>query len=179
MEYLYAEHTPLEIRYVGGARPMLEAIVSEHVRESMSGREKALALMRRVRDNRDAGLASPGLFNGGTEEELLKRGAIMCNEVSRLYACLCQIAGLPARLYCAHISGHMMNEVYVDGQWAWVDAMKGIFPVSDDDRPSARGRSTSTRRCSSASPGASGTRSAPRTSTSASTSATRATSPAT
>ena len=115
VDYLYSEYTPLEIRYQVGSRPVLEAVVAEHVRESMSDREKALALMRRVRDNQDMGLASPGLFSGGTEEELMKRGAIMCNEVSRLYACLCQIAGLPARLHGSHISGHMMTEVYTDG----------------------------------------------------------------
>ena len=134
-EYLYAEYTPRSLHYQRGARPMLEAIVDEHAADGMSDREKALALMRRVRDNRDSGLARGGLFTGGTEEELLKRGAIMCNEVSRLYACLCQIAGLPARLFCSHISGHMMNEVRVDGEWAWVDTMKGIFPVGDDGKP--------------------------------------------
>jgi len=135
VEYLYAEYTPLEIGYVGGARPMLEAVVSEHVRAGMSDREKALVLMRRVRDNQDAGLARPGLFCGGSEEDLLKRGALMCNEVSRLYVCLCQIAGLPARLQCSHISGHMMTEVFTDGKWGWIDPMKGIAPVTDDDRP--------------------------------------------
>jgi hypothetical protein len=56
---------------------MLEAIVREHVRETMSGREKALALMRRCRDNQDKGLAKPNLFYGGSEEDLLRRGAII------------------------------------------------------------------------------------------------------
>jgi hypothetical protein len=130
-DYLYAEYTTLELRYRAGSRPMLEQIVKEHTRAGMSGREKARALMLRVRDNQDHGLARADLFNGGDEEDLLKRGAIMCNEVSRLYACLCQIAGLPARLFCAHISGHMMNEVYIGGKWAWVDAMKGLMPVDD------------------------------------------------
>jgi len=137
VEYLYSDFTPMEIKYVPGSRPMLEAIVKEHVTDGMSDRCKALALMRRVRDNRDAGLARPGLFVGGCEEELLKRGALRCNEVARLYACLCQIAGLPARLHCAHISGHMMNEVYIDGKWAWLDPMKGIAPVNDRDEPAS------------------------------------------
>lgn len=137
VEYLYSEYTPLEIRYEPGSRPMLEAVVNEHVGEGMCGREKALALMRRVRDNQDHGLASPGLFAGGTEEELMKRGALTCNEVSRLYVCLCQIAGLPARLMGSHISGHMMTEVCADGKWAWIDPMKGIAPVTDDDAPAS------------------------------------------
>lgn len=136
-EYLYSDYTPLEIGYVCGSRPMLEALADEHAREAMSQRDKALALMRRVRDNQDHGLAAPGLFCGGTEEELLKRGAVMCNEVSRLYVCLCQIAGLPARLHCSHISGHMMTEVCAAGKWGWIDPMKGIAPVTDRDEPAS------------------------------------------
>lgn len=130
--YIYSDFTPLELKYVSGTRPMLEQIIEKHVRAGMSEREKARSLMLRVRDNQDHGLARADLFYGGDEEDLMKRGAIMCNEVSRLYACLCQIAGLPARLYCAHISGHMMNEIFIDGRWAWVDSMCGLMPVRDD-----------------------------------------------
>jgi hypothetical protein len=134
-EYIYAEFTPTDLRYKPGSRPMLEALVRELVTDAMSDREKALALMRRCRDNQDHGLARPGLFNGGTEEELLKRGAIMCNEISRVFVCLCQIAGLPARVHCSHISGHMMTEVQVDGRWWWIDPMKGLAPVDTHDEP--------------------------------------------
>lgn len=116
---------------------MLEQVVNLTIRPGMSQRDKALALMRRVRDNQDHGVRRPGLFAGGTEEELLKRGALMCNEVSRLYVCLCQIAGLPARLHCSHISGHMMTEVHIDGKWAWIDPMKGMAPVLDNDEPAS------------------------------------------
>jgi hypothetical protein len=144
VDYIYGDFTPEDLPYVTGSRPTLEAIVNEYVTEGISDRDKALVLMRRVRDNQDRGLARPGLFNGGDEEELLKRGAIMCNEVSRLYACLVQIAGLPARLFCSHISGHMMNEVLIDGKWAWVDSHEG---------PDARQRSRRTRQCMGALPG--------------------------
>ncbi|MFB3891036.1 MAG: transglutaminase domain-containing protein [Phycisphaerae bacterium] len=137
VEYLYSDYTPLGIHYVEGSRPLLEAVVAQNVKPGMTARQKALALMRRVRDNQDMGLARPSLFYGGTEEELLKRGALMCNEVSRLYVCLCQIAGVPARLHCAHISGHMMTEVHADGKWGWIDPMKGLAPVLDNDRPAS------------------------------------------
>jgi hypothetical protein len=136
-EHLYGDFTPRELRYVRGSRPMLEAIVDGCVRPGMSDRDKALALMRRVRDNQDHGLAAPTLFYGGDEEDLLKRGAIMCNEVSRLYVCLCQIAGLPARLHGTHISGHMMTEVLIDGRWGWIDPMKGMAAVTDRDLPAS------------------------------------------
>jgi len=137
VDYLYSEYTPLDLHYKPGSRPMLEAVVAEHASAGMTARQKALALMRRVRDNQDLGLARPDLFYGGSEEELLKRGAIMCNEVSRLYVCLCQIAGLPARVHCTHISGHMMTEVYTDGKWGWIDPMKGLAAVRDDDQPAS------------------------------------------
>ena len=29
----------------------------------------------------------------------------------------------------------MMSEVKVDGKWWWIDSMKGIAPVGDDDQP--------------------------------------------
>jgi len=61
----------------------------------------------------------------------------MCNEVHRLFVCLCQISGLPARLHGSHISGHMMSEVLISGKWAWIDAMKGIAPVNDRDEPAS------------------------------------------
>ena len=137
VEHLYSDFTPTRMHYVPGSRPMLETVVREHVTDGMSDREKALALMRRVRDNQDTGLANPGLFCGGDEEDLLKRGALMCNEVSRLYVCLCQIAGLPARLHCSHLSGHMMTEVQTDGQWGWIDPMKGMAPINDRDEPAS------------------------------------------
>ncbi|HHN46515.1 MAG TPA: transglutaminase domain-containing protein [Planctomycetes bacterium] len=136
-DYIYNGFTPLEIEYERGSRPLLEKAVSECTSSAMSGRDKVAAIMRRVRDNRDKGLARPHLFYGGTEEELLKRGALMCNEVSRLFVCLCQVAGIPARIHCAHISGHMMTEAYMDGQWGWVDPMKGVMPVKDDGSPAS------------------------------------------
>ena len=132
VEYLYGDYTPRKLAYVPGSRPMLEAIVREHVNPGMSERDKALALMRRVRDNQDHGLARPDLFAGGSEEDLLKRGALTCNEVSRLFVCLCQIAGLPARTHGSHISGHMMTEVLTDGRWGWIDPMKGLAAVKDE-----------------------------------------------
>jgi hypothetical protein len=135
--YLYSEFTPLKTRYVPGSRPMLEAAVAEALRPGMGEREQALALMRRCRDNRDRGLARGDLFCGGTEEELLKRGAIMCNEISRVFVCLCQVAGMPARLFSAHISGHMMAVVCADGRWAWIDPRLGLAPVNDRDEPAS------------------------------------------
>jgi hypothetical protein len=132
-DYIYTKYTPLKLRYKPGSRLFLEKVLASVVRPKMSEKEKFLAILRRCRDNRDA--ASPKIqFFGGTEEDLIKRGAIMCNEISRVFVVLCQMAGLPARLVAAHITGHMMAEVFVDGAWAWCDAMKGMFMYRDDGR---------------------------------------------
>jgi len=134
--YLYGDFTPLEIPYEKGSRPHLEAVLAEVVHVDMDEMQTMLALMRRCRDNRDAARREVD-FTGGTEEELLKRGAIMCNEIHRVFVCLCQIAGLPARLVCSHVSGHMMSEVYVEGTWMCVDAMKGMYCFRDDGKPAS------------------------------------------
>lgn len=136
-EYIYeGDFTPKEINYVPGSRPLLERTVAEVVRPGMSERERALAIMRRCRDNRDRGLRG-GDFYGGSEEELLKRGAIMCNEIARVFVCLCQVAGLRARVMCSHISGHMMAEVEVEGRWWWMDPMQGCYCFKDDGSPAS------------------------------------------
>jgi len=136
-DYIYqGDFTPKEILYVPGTRPLLEETVAEVVRPGMSDQEKALAIMRRCRDNRDRGLKG-GNWSGGSEEELLKRGAIMCNEISRVFVLLCQVAGLRARVMGAHISGHMMSEVEVDGQWWWIDSMQGCYCFTDAGSPAS------------------------------------------
>jgi hypothetical protein len=129
--HIYTKYTPLKLRYKPGSRPFLEKVLDSVVRPRMGEQEKFLAILRRCRDNRDA--ARPAIqFYGGTEEELIKRGAIMCNEISRVFVVLCQIAGLPARLMASHITGHMMAEVFVGGTWAWCDPMRGMHMLRDD-----------------------------------------------
>ena len=134
-DYIYSGFTVMENRYERGSRPFLERHLAAHVPAGLPERERALAVMRLVRDNRDFGLKGTVDFNGGTEEELVKRGATMCNELARLFCCLCQMADLPARFVGHHISGHATVEVFVEGRWWWMDPQKGIYVVDGDDRP--------------------------------------------
>ncbi len=138
-DYIYSEQfTPRQVSYRRGSRPMLEKIVDGLVRPGMSDSEKALALMRRCRDNpAHSAVRNRADFCGGSEEELIKRGAIMCNEISRVFCCLAQVAGLPSRIYSAHITGHMMNEVCVDGRWWWIDVMFGVYFFKPDGSPAS------------------------------------------
>lgn len=132
-EYIYSDRfTPLQTFCTPGTRPMLERIVAELTADLSEPSAKALAICRWVRDNRDRGARPRLRFDGGSEEDLIKRGAFMCNEVSRLFCVLAQIAGLPARVFAAHISGHMMVEVHVEGGWWWMDPMKGMYCYKDD-----------------------------------------------
>ncbi|MCD6404986.1 MAG: transglutaminase domain-containing protein [Planctomycetes bacterium] len=136
-EYIYdGDFTPKETGYVPGSRALLEATVESVIKAGMTDVQKVLAIMRRCRDNRDCGLKG-GTWTGGSEEELLKRGAIMCNEISRVFVCLCQVAGIRARIMCSHISGHMMAEAEVEGQWWWVDPMQGCYCFKDNGKPAS------------------------------------------
>ena len=138
-DHIYSEpFTPKKVNYRRGDRPMLERIVDSLVKPGMSDRDKALVLMRRCRDNpAHSALRGHGDFCGGSEEELIKRGAIMCNEISRVFACLAQVGGLPARVFSSHITGHMMNEVCVDGRWWWIDVMFGVYFYRPDGSPAS------------------------------------------
>jgi len=134
-DYIYSDFTEMTSRYIPGSRPFLEARLTAHVANDLGERETALAIMRLVRDTRDCGLKGTVAFDGGTEEELIKRGASMCNELSRVFACLCQIAGLPARFVGHHISGHATVEVCVEERWWWMDPQKGLYVVDENDAP--------------------------------------------
>ncbi|KKM91260.1 hypothetical protein LCGC14_1230350 [marine sediment metagenome] len=128
--YIYSDFTCMDSNYVPGSRPFLEKVLAETIGLEMTQREKFLAIMRRCRDNREARRAEIS-FDGGTEEELIKRGTITCNEISRVFVVLCQMAGIPARLTCTHIYGHMMGEAFVDGRWAWCDPRYGNYAYKD------------------------------------------------
>ena len=135
-DYLYAEHTPLDLRYERGTRPGLEDIVDGTLDGVKGERERLLALMRFVRDIyqlRPIGekTASGDPFGGGTEEEVIKKGSSMCNEQGRVLCVLCQIAGIPARYVGHYIDHHGLAECYVEGGWAYVD-IEGRYFLKPD-----------------------------------------------
>ncbi|HUW56287.1 MAG TPA: transglutaminase-like domain-containing protein [Planctomycetota bacterium] len=135
-DYLYSEHTPLEIGYERGTRPELEKHVETILKGVVGEREKVIAILRFVRDlhwfRPDAatkGVAD--LFHGGTEEEVIKKGSNMCNEQSRVFCVLCQVAGIPARYVGHSVGGHGVSEARVEGGWAYFDN-RGKYFVKDD-----------------------------------------------
>ena len=135
-EYLYAKHTPLRLRYKRGSRPELEKVVARATTGKRSERARVLAILRFVRDlytlrpgAGDKGAMDP--FHGGAEEEVIKKGSNMCNEQSRVFCCLCQIAGIPARYVGHHIGGHGVSEAFVEGAWAYFDNRGKYFVKRD------------------------------------------------
>lgn len=153
-EYLYSKFTPVPQTYIKGSRPFLEKVVRQVTAGQTSELGKALALLDWVRDlsvTYGAGPAPGGgfsdIFHGGAEEEVIRKGSDMCNEMSRVLGILAQIAGLASR-YVGHMTpidyddstsgtGHGVNEIFIDGCWAYFDIRGRYFIKADGTLASA------------------------------------------
>ena len=137
VDFLYGGFTPLTVRYQKGSRPQLERVVADHTAGCKSESAKALALMRYCRDLYDAKWYT-GEFKhyiyGGREEQLIAKGEILCECLGRLHVALCEVAGIPGRIVMHVIGGHICTEVYVDGQWAYMDPRTGFYCLKPDGR---------------------------------------------
>lgn len=129
-DYLYSKFTPTKVNYVPGSRPFLEKIVAQVTKGIVSDKEKALALMRYVRDF-EPNPERKNLFIGGTEEDIIKKRAWVCNEKARVLIILWQVAGFPSRYVGHHIGGHATTEVYFDDKWAYIDVRGKYFLMQD------------------------------------------------
>ncbi|MBN2289800.1 MAG: transglutaminase domain-containing protein [Candidatus Glassbacteria bacterium] len=129
-DYLYSSYTPTAVEYRRGSRPLLEKVVNEVTAGLSTDRDKILALMRFVRDLSP----NPGrrdLFVGGTEEEVIKKRAWVCNEKARALIILWQVAGYSSRFVGHHIGGHATTEVYFEEKWAYLDVRGKYFLLPD------------------------------------------------
>lgn len=130
--YIYRDFTSLGIRYTRGSRPHLEKIAAAVTHGCRTDRARVVALLRRVRDlhKRHTG-PYKDVFHGGTEEDVIKKGSNMCNEMARVFACLCQICGMPSRFIGHPLGGHGVNEVYLEGKWGYFDIRGKYFENAD------------------------------------------------
>jgi len=137
--------------YTKGSRPFLEEVVEATAAGCTSDRARAMALVRLIgnpdtspyRDAKYHGMYGEGYFQrplGGTEEEVIRKGWHMCNEISRALCFLCQVAGLPARTLflftdpLTGVGGHAVTEIFFDGKWNLVENNWGImFLMKDGD----------------------------------------------
>jgi hypothetical protein len=140
-EHVYSKFTPTKLKYKRGSRPELEKVLDKVLAGATGERERVLAIFRFVRDlykGKPAGFDTVGdAFHGGTEEEVIKKFSRMCNEQSRVFCVLCQIAGIPARYIGHHIGGHATNEAFVEGRWAYFDNRGKYFVKPDGTLASA------------------------------------------
>jgi hypothetical protein len=130
-KFLYDGYTPTTVRYKPGTLPTYEAAVAKHAAGLKSDREKAVALLGAMHDlckHPTMPPCGPGVRadRGLLDEALLKSGRGFCNEQARVYARLCQVAGIPARLvflfYADNRTGHTIAEFYADGRWSMADS---------------------------------------------------------
>ena len=132
-QLLYSEAAVPGCRYIAGSRPKLEEIVAS-CRVAGNEQETALNLMRFCRDlYRRRGDGQP-LAYGGSEEAMIERGEILCEELARLMVALCEVAGLPGRLVLHCVGGHYTSEIYADGKWCYMDPRMGIYFLKEDGR---------------------------------------------
>ena len=132
-ELLYSDNAVPPCRYVRGSRPLLEGVVASC---AVPGDEQATALnlMRFCRDlYRKRGDGQP-LAYGGTEEAMIERGEILCEELARLMVALCEVAGLPGRLVLHCVGGHYTSEIFADGKWCYMDPRMGVYFLRPDGR---------------------------------------------
>jgi len=147
--YFYSADAVRVPHYEKAARPFLEEVMRETTQGCQSDRARALALVRLIgnpdtspyRDPKYHGMYGEGYFErplGGTEEEVLRKGWHMCNEITRVLVFLCQIAGLPARTVflftdlLTGLGGHAVTEIFFDGKWNMVENNFGVMFLMDD-----------------------------------------------
>ena len=135
--------------YQQGSRPFLEEVAQRATRGCNSDRSKALALVRLIgnpdtspyRDAAYHDMYGPNYHErplGGSEEQVLRKGWHMCNEITRALVFLCQIARLPARTVFLFtdpltlVDGHAVTEIFFDGKWNMVENNLGVMFLTQD-----------------------------------------------
>ena len=134
---LYSPEAVPQLRYLPGSRPELEKIVRKLTANCCNQQEKALNIMRFCRDlyqKKPYPVDWPNYIFGGTEEELIAKGEILCEALARLQVALCEIAGIPGRIVMHIGGGHVTSEVYVDGAWGYIDPRMGIYFLKADGK---------------------------------------------
>ena len=132
IDLMYGPSAVPPCRYPAGSRPVLEKVV-----ESCRGKnnqETALNLMRFCRDLHKKRTPNQECSYGGYEEDMIDRGEILCEELARLIVALGEIANIPGRIVLHIVGGHYTAELYIDGNWAFLDPRMGIYFLKKDGK---------------------------------------------
>jgi hypothetical protein len=140
--YIYGGYTPTKVAPIPGALPEYEAAVGKYTAGCTTDTEKAVALLTKAMPALTkhptmppcGPRVSPG--RGLDDGPLLSSGLAWCNEQARVFARLCEVAGIPARIvhlfFANKKEGHTIAEFYADGRWAMADASWfTVFPAAD------------------------------------------------
>ena len=130
--YLYGGEAP-KCRYVRGTRPVLDKLGDEICQGLETERERVLAILCYIRDMHER-VGGADYFYGGTEEELIKKSEWFCERVARVMVALCETQGIPGRIVFHIGAGHVTNEIYLEGGWAYFDPRCGMFCVDENGR---------------------------------------------
>ena len=137
----------VEEPYRPGSRPILEAYVQEALDGVKQEHERALAILRAAHVDRIQPRfgSVPVFLYGESDEQTLLKGGGHCSCRSRMLSAMYQIAGLEARPLMfwvirdpsgrmEYLGGHTVVEVLVDGAWAFVDPLPGLYVPSGPGR---------------------------------------------
>lgn len=139
-EYLYGIK-PKKPVYKKGTRPVLEKILNSITNRNDSDKEKCVKILKWCSntllkaEQAFKGLKSkPGIRE--TEEAIIRTAGGPCNEHSRLFVTLCQIAEIPSRLIFQYSSlrygrEHVVSEVYFERKWHLMDPMPGHYYLNE------------------------------------------------
>ena len=93
-----------------------------------------------------ARLSGPGRVGAAIQLGQRPTDGGQCEDRSRLIICLCQIAGIPARLVASYMwwdpqdnyamhGGHAIVEIFLEGGWAFFESLKrGFYCIREDGR---------------------------------------------
>ena len=80
--------------------------------------------------------ASPSPVISDDYYNILKRGSGYCDQAAYVFSVLSTRLGIPARMIMLRdhdgVSHHTADEVYLDGNWQYIDPWLGVFPHKED-----------------------------------------------
>lgn len=129
--------------YKPGSRPLLERYVACHTDDSMSDREKVIALNQSTSNLHKQFGRVPEFLYGEDDEQTILKGAGHCTCQAKLLTALCQVIGLQARCMLMWmgphpdnvekaVGGHTVTEVLLDGKWCFFDPSNHWYLIRKD-----------------------------------------------
>ncbi len=146
-DWLYRRPDPADYVCPAEARPVLHRIGERLRLDQLDEAERVRAILQYCydgfRDDFPMPFGDEVYVLNAREEEVLKLGGGQCEDRARVICCLCQVAGLPARIVASYPcidasqnyelqGGHALNEIYLQGRWAMFDSLVDLQFIRPD-----------------------------------------------